>query len=99
MRRIVIVDGHPDPSPHGLIHTLAHAYAEEAKPAGHEVQGINLRTLDFSLLRDPEDFWHRQPPEVTAGCQPAIARPDHLVILIPRVAVRRAGARLASSSR
>jgi putative NADPH-quinone reductase len=80
---VVVVDGHPDARPGRLVHALAEAYTEGAKSAGHEVEIISVGTLEFPLLRTPEDFWHGQPPGTIAACQQAIARADHLVLFFP----------------
>lgn len=83
MSCVVIIDAHPDPRPGRLIHALADAYAQGAESAGHEVLRIAAGGLEFPLLRQAEDFWHGRPPAVIADCQRAIARADHLVILLP----------------
>jgi putative NADPH-quinone reductase len=50
-RRIAIIQGHPDPAGHHLLHAMADAYAEGAAKAGHEVRRIEVSKLEFSLLR------------------------------------------------
>jgi putative NADPH-quinone reductase len=55
-RRIVIIQGHPDPAQHHLLHALADAYAEGAEAAGHSVRRIEVGKLDFPLLRTQADF-------------------------------------------
>ena len=39
-RRIAIIQGHPDPAGHHLLHAMADAYAEGATVAGHEARRI-----------------------------------------------------------
>ena len=39
-RRIAIIQGHPDPAGHHLLHAMADAYAEGASAAGHQVLGL-----------------------------------------------------------
>jgi putative NADPH-quinone reductase len=34
-KRIAIIQGHPDPAGHHLLHAMADAYAEAATAAGH----------------------------------------------------------------
>jgi putative NADPH-quinone reductase len=55
-RRIVIIQGHPDPAGHHLLHAMADAYAEGATTAGLEVRRIEVAHLEFPLLRTQADF-------------------------------------------
>lgn len=55
-RRITIIQGHPDPAGHRLLHAMADAYADGATAAGHEVRRIEVAQLDFPLLRTQRDF-------------------------------------------
>ena len=82
-RRIVIVQGHPDPAGNRLCHALADAYAEGAKEAGHEVTRIDIARLDFPWLRTKEAFDSGPLPPALVPCQEAIGRADHLVIVHP----------------
>jgi putative NADPH-quinone reductase len=82
-RRIVIVQGHPDPGGGRYGHALAQAYLEGAREAGHEVEILPVAELDFPLLRSKAEFEGNQPPGAIARCQQAIARADHLVIIHP----------------
>jgi putative NADPH-quinone reductase len=82
-RRIVIVQGHPDPGGGRYGHALAHAYAAGATGAGHDVEVIPVAELDFPLLRSKADFDGGAPPEAIVACQQAILRADHLVIIHP----------------
>jgi len=82
-RRIAIIQGHPDPAGHRLLHAMADAYAEGATAAGYEVRRIEVGKLDFSLLRTQADF-------ETGALPPALAQPsedmrwaEHWVFLFP----------------
>lgn len=55
-RRITILQGHPDPAGHHLLHAMADAYAEGAIAAGHEVSRIEVARLEFPLLLTQADF-------------------------------------------
>ncbi|TIX74680.1 MAG: flavodoxin family protein, partial [Mesorhizobium sp.] len=57
-RRILVVVGHPDPSPDRLCRGLAKAYADGAERAGHVVRQIDLAGLDFPMLRTMQEFEH-----------------------------------------
>ena len=39
---ILVINGHPDPSPERLAAALAKAYAEGAETAGHQVRRIDI---------------------------------------------------------
>lgn len=82
-RRIVVIDGHPDPDPKRFGHALAAAYVEGATEAGHEVRRIELATLEFPLLRTGADFRSRVPPPSIRACQESLAWAQHWVILYP----------------
>lgn len=83
MSRIVIIQGHPDPAASHLCHALGEAYARGAKEAGHEVERIEIATLDFPLLRTKEEFEHGAIPPSLETAQAAINRADHLVLIYP----------------
>lgn len=55
-KRIVIIQGHPDPLGHHLLHAMADAYVEGAIAAGHEIRRIEAAKLDFALLRTQAEF-------------------------------------------
>ena len=55
-RRIAIIQGHPDPAGHHLLHAMADAYAAGATAGGHEVRRIEVAELDFALLRTQAEF-------------------------------------------
>ncbi len=82
-RRIAVIQGHPDPAGHHLLHAMADAYAEAAIVAGHQVRRIEVGKLEFSLLRTQEDF-------ETSALPPALLQPredmrwsEHWVFLFP----------------
>lgn len=83
MKRIVIIQGHPDPEGKHFGHTLAQAYREGGEAAGHEVRLVEVAKLDFPLLRSQEDFDHGSPPDSIRTAQESIAWANHLVIFYP----------------
>jgi putative NADPH-quinone reductase len=83
MRKILIIDGHPDPAPERLNHALADAYASAALDTGHEVRRIKVAELDFPLLHTQEDFEHGTPVEAIAAAQSDVAWADHYVLFFP----------------
>ena len=82
-RRIVIIQGHPDPQGGHLCNALAEAYAKGAKAAGHEVEIIEIAQLEVPILRNKQEFDTGNLPASLQPAQEAIARADHLVIVYP----------------
>lgn len=82
-RKVLILQGHPDPRGHHYGHALGNAYADGAVQAGHEVRDIAIAALDFPLLRSREDLEHGTPPEAIRQAQSAILNADHLVLIYP----------------
>jgi putative NADPH-quinone reductase len=82
-RRIVIIQGHPDPAGGHLGHALADAYARGAVLAGHDVARVDVARLDFPLLRRKAEFDSGSVPIVLQPAQDAIGAADHLAIFYP----------------
>jgi putative NADPH-quinone reductase len=82
MRNILIIQGHPDATPH-YGHALAQAYREAARHAGHEVREIDVAELEFPLLRSKQDFESGDPPGPIRNAQEAISWAGHIVIFYP----------------
>lgn len=82
-KRIVIIQGHPDPEGGHYGHALAQAYREGAEQAGHHVETLAVAKYDFPLLRNKQDFDGKAAPQVIRDCQQSIAQSDHLVIIHP----------------
>lgn len=83
MRRITIIDGHPDPSEARLNHALADRYAYAARAAGNEVRRVTIAQLHVPILRNADDFYTRNAPDSLHDAQIDIAWADHLVFLYP----------------
>jgi len=82
-RRILIIDGHPDPEPGRFLRALAAAYRKGAVAAGHEVREIRLADRPFDLLRSNEDFRNNPVSPALADCQELLRWADHWVVLYP----------------
>ena len=82
-RRIVIIQGHPDPAGGHFDHAVAQAYRAAAIESGHEVETIEVATLDFALLRSFAEWTEQAPVADIARCQQLIRAADHLVIVFP----------------
>lgn len=81
--RILIVQGHPDVGRVHMCRTLAHAYAEGAKAAGHDVELVEPARLVFPLLSSAAEWRHGTPPPRLVAAQESIRRANHLVLLYP----------------
>lgn len=82
-RRIVIIQGHPDPAGHHLLHAMADAYGEGASGAGHEVRRIEVAKLDFPLLRTQAQFETGTLPPDLAQPREDMRWAEHWVFLFP----------------
>lgn len=82
-RRIVLIQGHPDPGGGRFCHALADAYAGAAEAAGHVVTRVEVAALTFPYLRTADAFEHGPVPEGLRPVQEAISAADHLVIVFP----------------
>ena len=82
-KRILLIQGHPDPSQDHLCHALAKAYASGARVAGHEVRQTNVALLDFPLLRSQHEWEHDTLPADLRQAQSDITWAQHLVIFFP----------------
>lgn len=79
--KILIINGHPDPESFNA--ALSDAYQKGASAAGHEVQSLNLRDLDFNPILD---YGYRQRTELEPDllkAQELILQADHLVWVYP----------------
>lgn len=81
--RIAIIQGHPDRSQAHLGHALAHAYADAAIAAGHQVRHVVVAELACEPLTR-KAAWEREPAdECVQAAQGTIAWADHLLIVFP----------------
>ena len=83
VKRIVIIQGHPDIAKIHLCHALANAYADGAKAAGHAIHRIEVADLQFPMLRLQYEFENGPVPSAVVPAQQAIAAADHLLIIFP----------------
>jgi putative NADPH-quinone reductase len=81
-RRIVIIQGPPDPAGGHLCHALAEAYAASAAQAGHAVESLTPALLRLPLLETKAGF-EAPPPDEVAAVQAVVGAAHHLVILFP----------------
>jgi putative NADPH-quinone reductase len=82
-RRILVINGHPDPRRERFVHALALAYADGAREGGHAVEVLHAGALELPPLRTAEDFQKGSPVDAVKAVQASLARADHLVIVFP----------------
>jgi putative NADPH-quinone reductase len=82
-RRILLIQGHPDPDPARFCRALAAAYAAGATRSGHALREIDVARLDFPLLRSKPDWETGHPVTDIAAAQDAVLWAEHMVILYP----------------
>ena len=82
-KKVLIIQGHPDPEGKHFGRALAEAYAHGAGEGGHEVRVIEVAKLDFPLLRTKEEFEQGTPPKSIEAAQKEVLWADHLVIFFP----------------
>jgi putative NADPH-quinone reductase len=82
VRRIVIIQGHPDPQRSHFCRALAKSYVEGAAEAGHHIDTIDVASLSFPLLRSRQDQRGEAPPAI-AEAESMIASADHVTMIFP----------------
>lgn len=82
-KRVLIIQGHPDPATTHLGHALADAYSKAAHRAGHEIRVVLVAKLDFPILQNQKDWEHGVLPESLAQAQADIAWAEHIVFFFP----------------
>lgn len=82
-RRILIIQGHPDPAGEHFGHALADAYRKGAESAGHSVDEVRLADLDYPMLSSEKEWTDGEAPESLKPVQEKIREADHLVFFFP----------------
>jgi putative NADPH-quinone reductase len=81
-RKVLIINGHPDPDPERFSSALAAAYLRGANAGGHEVQQIDVSVLQPHPIGSEAEFAGEASPQAQAA-QAQVAWADHLVIIYP----------------
>lgn len=82
-RRILVINGHPDPSPERLSAGLASAYADGARAKGHEVRRLDVGAMDFSILRRVQDFMTEPGEDSILHAREEFSWAQHIVFVFP----------------
>lgn len=82
-RRILVLDGHPDPDPGRYCHALADQYAHGAASAGHIVHRLNLHEMDFADIASRGEWEAETSSPDIRKLQDELVWAEHLVIVYP----------------
>lgn len=82
-KRILVINGHPDPSPERFCAALSDAYADAAAKAGAEVRRLAIGALDFPLIRSRAEFEDTDPPACIVAAQQDLTWAQHMVLVHP----------------
>src|SRR5205085_10004476 len=82
-KRILLINGHPDPRPERLCAALTAAYAEGAAAAGHEVRRLDIGALEFPVIRRADEFVKEPPPDEIVEVQQMVLWCELLVLVHP----------------
>jgi putative NADPH-quinone reductase len=83
MKRILIIDGHPDPDRKRFCHTLAEAYGEGARETGNDVRMLTVAEMDIPLLRTAEEFAKAPESNGILAAREDLLWCNHLVLVFP----------------
>lgn len=83
VRRILLLQGHPDPVSQHLNRALLQSYADGAEAAGHAVRRIETGALDFPVLRSAHAWRDGPVPPALKPAQDDITWAQHVVIFFP----------------
>lgn len=82
-KKILLIQGHPDPNGTRFGHALLDAYLAGATKAGHATKVLSLASLDFPLLRGKEEWESGAVPAVLQPAQEALQWAEHIVLFFP----------------
>lgn len=82
-KRILLIQGHPDPATLHLCHGLEASYREGAQSLGNSVRLCHVAGLDFPLLRSQDDFQAGSLPMDLQAAQDDILWCEHMVFFFP----------------
>lgn len=83
VKRIVIIQGHPDRAGNHLLNAMADAYAQGAVEKGHDVRRIEVAKLEFEMMRTQEEFEKGDLPATLVDARDTMRWAEHWVVLFP----------------
>ena len=81
-RRVLVINGHPDPSGQRYCTALSAAYLRGADLAGHQIRRLDVGSLNLPPIRTAAEFL-AEPDEATQAVQAALRWAQHVVIVYP----------------
>lgn len=82
-KRILIIDGHPDPDHAHFVHALADRYAEGAVEAGHDIRRLDIAAMAPPPLTTRREWEEGRPLPAIVAAQDALLWSEHIVLLYP----------------
>lgn len=82
-RRVLVINGNPDPARERLTASLAAAYEEGARAKGHDVKRLDVGALDFSMLRRAQDFMTEPGEDCILEARNQFLWAEHIVFVFP----------------
>lgn len=82
-KRILVINGHPDPAPERLSAGLASAYSEGARAKGHDVRRLDVGAMEFPLLRRVQDFTTEPDAAAIRDAREKLGWAEHVVFVFP----------------
>jgi len=83
IKRILVIQGHPDSSEQHFCHALAASYVRGAQATGNSVRHLAVADLDFPILRRQMDWETGSVPAALVPAQEAIQWAEHIVFFFP----------------
>lgn len=83
MKRIFLLNGHPDGSPECFCAAVLDAYAGGACRSGHEVRRLDLGAMDFPLIKTAEQSNKGEVAPNALRVQDALQWADRVVLVFP----------------
>jgi putative NADPH-quinone reductase len=83
MKRIFLLNGHPDGSSERFCAALCDAYTGGARRSGHEVRRLDLGAMDFPLIKTAEQSNKGEVAPDALRVQDALVWADHIVLVFP----------------
>ncbi len=82
VRKVLVINGHPDPDSAHFAAALSAAYLRGANDAGHQIRRIDIGSLDLPAMTNQAAFVG-EPSPAAWEVQQAILWADHLVVVYP----------------
>jgi putative NADPH-quinone reductase len=82
-KRILVINGNPDPAPERLSAALAAAYIGGAKAKKHEVRRLDIGALDFSVMRRAQEFATEPGEDSVINARADLLWANHIVFVFP----------------